>query len=60
MNTNCCDRCGSAGKTRFTKGDSELIFCGHHGREYGFGLVNEGFQFDAEYAADNDESLVNA
>lgn len=60
MNTDSCDSCGSVGKTRFTKGDSELIFCGHHGREYALGLVNEGFQFDEEYAVNNDESLVNA
>lgn len=57
---NQCDRCGAAGRARFTKGKQELIFCGHHGREYALGLVNDGFQFDDEYAADNDESLVNA
>lgn len=57
---NHCDRCGAAGRTRFTKDGLELIFCGHHGREYGFSLVNEGFQFDEEYDAHNDESLVSA
>lgn len=53
-----CDRCGAAGKSRFVKGKLELIFCGHHAREFALELVHDGFTSDAVYAAD--ESLVNA
>lgn len=37
--TDCCDRCGAQAKLRvaFTTGD--LMFCGHHGREFMPALV---------------------
>lgn len=48
---NYCDRCGAAGLARFVKdngeGEEDLIFCGHHSREYSPGLEAAGFVEDA-------------
>ena len=36
MNANDrCDRCGAAAMVRFTLLNGELLFCGHHAKEYG-------------------------
>jgi hypothetical protein len=38
-----CDRCGARGYTKFSKLDSTLIFCNHHGREFGDELIFQGW-----------------
>lgn len=43
---NYCDRCGAAGLARYVKDDQDLVFCGHHSREYGPGLEQSGFEED--------------
>lgn len=36
-----CDRCGAAGKVRvLLPGGTDLVFCGHHGAEYGPDLMD--------------------
>lgn len=54
---NHCDRCGAAAKSRFVKGEQDLIFCGHHTAEYRIGLVMAGFQNEQFMAQ---AELVNA
>ncbi len=54
---NLCDRCGAAGKTRFVKGEQDLVFCGHHTQEYNLNLIAAGFENDTYMIADE---LVNA
>lgn len=34
-----CDRCGARGYVSFTKLDKKLIFCNHHGEEFGGNLI---------------------
>ena len=36
--TDRCDRCGAAAMVRFTLLNGELMFCGHHSKEFGPGL----------------------
>lgn len=38
-----CDRCGARGYVKATKLDTELVFCNHHGNEFGPGLLAKGF-----------------
>lgn len=39
MNTlDICDRCTAVAKVRFTVLNGELLFCGHHAKEFGFSL----------------------
>jgi hypothetical protein len=33
-----CDRCGAAAMVRFTLLSGELLFCGHHSKEFGSSL----------------------
>lgn len=41
--TDRCDRCGAQAYVRATlPGGSELLFCGHHGREFGPALASRG------------------
>lgn len=43
-----CDRCGAAGKTRFTLSrGGDLVFCGHHTREYAVTLAAIIIDFQA-------------
>jgi hypothetical protein len=37
-----CDRCGAQAKTRVMLESGILLFCGHHGKKYGFALVDAG------------------
>lgn len=55
-----CDRCGAAGKARYVKDELDLIFCGHHGREYGLALIQSDFEFDLEYNEIANPALVTA
>jgi hypothetical protein len=34
ISTDRCDRCGAQAYVRFSKGDFQLDFCGHHAAEY--------------------------
>lgn len=44
-----CDRCGAAGKTRYVLNNGfDLVFCGHHAREYEPKLVDVAVE-DVEY-----------
>jgi hypothetical protein len=45
-----CDRCGAEGMVLATLGESELIFCGHHGRENSILLLAQGFTVDDQSA----------
>jgi hypothetical protein len=36
--TDRCDKCGAAAMVRVTLLNGELLFCGHHGREFREGL----------------------
>lgn len=58
MNANdVCDRCSAAAKTRFVKGEQDLLFCGHHAYEYNFSLIAAGFQNETFI---EDQELVSA
>jgi len=37
-----CDRCSAAAQLRATLPAGELLFCGHHAREYRTGLLDLG------------------
>lgn len=37
-----CDRCGAQAKVRFVFMTGDLLFCGHHGREYTPAIVGVG------------------
>lgn len=37
-----CDRCGAQAKLRALLANGTLLFCGHHGKKYGFALVDAG------------------
>lgn len=52
-----CDRCGAIAKARFLLDSGDLIFCGHHAREYNEILTDRGAIFDVEFAHDNDPEL---
>lgn len=41
-----CDRCSAAALVRAVKNDSELLFCGHHGRSALSALVEQGWKID--------------
>jgi len=43
-----CDRCGDASQayTRATKGDFELVLCGHHTRKHELALASDGWTLD--------------
>jgi len=36
-----CDRCGAQAYVRAVRAEGELLFCAHHGREYGEKLARE-------------------
>ena len=42
--TERCDRCGARGYVEATKLDKILIFCNHHGAEFGGTLRMNGWQ----------------
>lgn len=52
-----CDRCGAIAKARFLLDSGDLVFCGHHGREYNMALTECGAIFDVKFATDNDPEL---
>lgn len=37
-----CDRCGAQAKLRAVLASGILLFCGHHGKQYGFALEDAG------------------
>jgi hypothetical protein len=43
ISTDRCDSCGSQAYVRFTKGEQELDFCGHHTNKYGDALDKAGW-----------------
>ncbi len=48
-----CDRCGAQGRVRVRLlSGSELVFCGHHAREYDAKLRDLGVQIIADETAD--------
>ena len=55
---NNCDRCGAAGKSRFILESGELIFCGHHTREYEDSLLEQNATFDVDFATYSDPALA--
>lgn len=55
-----CDRCGAQAKNRFVLWSGDLLFCAHHGREFGPTIVAIGGVFDIAYAELNDPDLVTA
>lgn len=42
-----CDRCGAQALVRATLAHGELLFCGHHGRQYGQALARVALAVDA-------------
>lgn len=57
-----CDVCGAQAfilATHLGSG-SELVFCGHHGRENIAGLVSQGFAISDETDKINDKPSVSA
>jgi hypothetical protein len=55
ISTDRCDRCGSQAYVRFSKGDLELDFCGHHTTKYGNALDESGWNI----AIDTRDLLTN-
>lgn len=55
ISTDRCDRCGAQAYVRFSKGDSELDFCGHHTTKYGDDLDASGWNI----AIDTRDLLTN-
>lgn len=50
-----CDRCGAIAKTKFVLPSGlDLVFCGHHSREYAAGLEN----FDEQLLLSSDPELI--
>jgi hypothetical protein len=47
-----CDRCGAQAYFLVTKGDSELLFCGHHAAENGPVLMAAGWSIHRDELAD--------
>jgi hypothetical protein len=44
-----CDSCGAAARIVATLASGELLFCGHHGRQYSQALVSQAIQvYDPE------------
>jgi ribosomal protein L37AE/L43A len=44
-----CDQCGAAAMVRATLKTGELYFCGHHGRDAGYKLVQQAIEvYDPE------------
>lgn len=43
-----CDRCGAQAKLRAILPPGTLMFCGHHGKEYGFALEDAGAFIESE------------
>lgn len=41
-----CDKCHAQAVCRAIKGTTDLLFCAHHGREYGPDLMAQGFQME--------------
>lgn len=41
-----CDRCSAHAYTIVTKGEYELLFCGHHGKKYEPTLVGRGWEVE--------------
>lgn len=51
--TERCDRCGAQAHAAATKGGSELLFCGHHQREYLDTLIYGGWVVESEEALEH-------
>lgn len=56
--THYCDRCGAQAKARFFLQSGDLIFCGHHAREYDEKLVEQGAIYDIEYSTENNPEMA--
>lgn len=41
-----CDRCGAAAYVRAVKDESQLLFCGNHGRKTATKLIASGWSLD--------------
>lgn len=41
-----CDKCSAQACCRAIKGTSDILFCAHHGREYGPDLMAQGFTIE--------------
>lgn len=56
-----CDRCGAQAHAKAEKGDSELLFCGHHMRLHHAKLLDDGFTVidDGEIELPPLKKLVN-
>lgn len=48
-----CDRCGAQAFFRAVLGAGELLFCAHHGREYGAKLAETALLLEDNSAAIN-------
>lgn len=46
--TDRCDKCGAQATHRAHKVKQDLLFCSHHAREYGPGLVEKGFAMETD------------
>lgn len=53
-----CDRCAAQACCRAIKGCTDLIFCAHHGREYGPDLMAQGYRMEVTAEARSQVDLV--
>lgn len=61
MEIDYCDRCGALGAVRFLLGNGlDLIFCGHHAREYNQGRLSEVAVEDIQYRSYDQPTLIGA
>ena len=47
-NGEMCDRCGFQAYYKAMRGDSQLLFCGHHGRHHFTALISQKFAVQDE------------
>lgn len=50
-----CDRCGAAAKSRYLLENGDLVFCGHHSKEYNEELLQQDAIFDLDFELYTDE-----
>lgn len=59
MNVDYCDRCGAQGAARFLFGNGmDLVFCGHHSREYSLGRLTEVAVEDVEFRVYEQPAMI--
>lgn len=61
MDSDNCDRCGALGATRFLFANGmDLVFCGHHAREYAETELTEMAVEDVQFRSYDQPTLIGA